>query len=154
MDEINKQKMSVGMISILTLVVWGILSLLIALRNPIIQLGPILLTGVGAIMINLIIVVILGTIFFGIMKGFIWARKLAIGWYIVSMVLVLINLLSLMANKTMYNEYYNKILPPETAALMNSSTSIMGLVMALVFRWIIEIIIVVYLIKKKDFFTN
>jgi len=142
------------MILILILIGWGIASLLIGLRNPISQLGPILLTGIGAIILNLIIVAILGTIFFGIVKRFIWARKLAIGWYIVSMIFVLINLLSFMANNTMYNAYYSKILGPEMAALMTSSTITMSLVMSLVFAWIIGIIIVVYLLKKKDFFTN
>src|SRR3989338_4609019 len=114
----TKQKMPVGMILILILIGWGIASLLIGLRNPISQLGPVLITGIGAIILNLIIVAILGTIFFGIIKRFIWARKLAIGWYVLSMVLMLINLLSFMANNTIYNEYYNKILTPEMAALM------------------------------------
>jgi hypothetical protein len=154
MNKTNKQKMPVGMILILILIGWGAVSLLIALRNPVSQLGPILLTGVEAATINLIIFAILGVIFFGIIKRFILARKLAIGWYIISMVLSLINLLSFMANKTMYNEYYNKILAPEMAALMTSSVITISLIMTLVFGWIIGIIIIVYLLKKKDFFTN
>jgi len=48
-----------------------------------------------------------------------------IGWYIVSMFLWLINLLSFMANNTMYDEYYKKILTPEMATLVTSSARIM-----------------------------
>ena len=153
MDEI-KQKMPVGMILILILIGWGAVSLLFGLRAPISQLGPLLLTGAGAIIVNLIIFAILGTIFFGIIKRYIWARKLTIGWYVVSMVLLLINLLSFMANNTMYNDYYNKMLTPEMATLMTSSAITMSLVMALAFGWIIGIIIIVYMLKKKEFFTN
>jgi len=153
MDEI-KQKMPIGMTLILILIGWGAVSLLLGLRAPISQLGPLLLTGAGAIIMNLIIFAILGTIFFGVIKRYIWARKLAIGWYVVSMVLMLINLLSFMANNTMYNDYYNKMLTPEMATLMTSSAITMSLVMALVFGWIIGIIIIVYMLKKKEFFTN
>ena len=153
MDE-TKPKMPVGMILILILIGWGMVSLLFSLRTPMSQLGPILLTGAGAIIINLIIVAILGAIFFGIIKRYIWARKLTIGWYIVSMFLVLINLLSFMANNTMYNDYYSKILIPEMAALMTTSVITMSLVIGVVFAWIIGIIIIVYMLKKKDFFTN
>lgn len=150
----TKPKMPVGMILILILIGWGIVSLLFSLRTPVTQLGPILLTGVGAIIVNLIIVAILSSIFFGIIKRYVWARKLAIGWYIVSMLLVLINLLSFIANKTMYNEYYSKTLTPKMAALMTTSAITMSLVMGLIFAWIIGIIIIVYMLKKKDFFTN
>lgn len=150
----TKPKMPVGMILILILIGWGIVSLLFSLRAPMTQLGPILLTGAGAIIVNLIIIAILGAIFFGIIKRFVWARKLAIGWYIVSMLLVLINLLSFIANNTMYNDYYKKILTPEMAALMSVSTITMSLIMGLIFIWVIGIIIIVYMLKKKDFFTN
>jgi hypothetical protein len=153
MDE-TKQKMPAGMIVILVLIGWGIVSLLLTLRNPVGQFGPMLLTGVGAIVMTLIIAAILVTIFVGIMKRFAWARKLAIGWYIISMVLALINLLSFVANNTMYDGYYSKTFAPGVAALMTPSMILMSLAMLLVFGWIIGIIIVIYLFRKRDFFTN
>lgn len=150
----SKQKMPIGIISILILIGLGIIFLLLGLRNPANQLGPILLTGVSSIIFDLIVIIILGTIFFGTIKRYIWARKLAIGWYILSMALALINLLFFIANNTMYNDYYKKILTPEMAALMTPFIIAMSLVVSLIFSWIIGIIIVVYLLKKKEFFTN
>jgi hypothetical protein len=143
------------MILILVLVGWGALGLLLGMfKIPLSQLGPVIVTGAGAIIVNLIIVGILATIFYGIIKRLIWARKLAIGWYIFSMVLSLINLISFLANKTMYDSYYQRLLTPETAALMTSTVITGTLISALVFGWIIGFIIIIYLARRRDFFVN
>ena len=82
-NEQIKQKFPIGMILILIPIGWGAIGLLFGMfKIPMSQLGPVLLSGAGAIIINLIIVGILGTIFYGIIKRLKWARKLAIGWYI------------------------------------------------------------------------
>jgi len=154
-NEQIKQKFPVGMIIILILVGWGAVSLLFGMfKIPLSQLGPVLLSGVGAIIVNLVIVGILATIFYGILKRMKWVRKLAIGWYVVSIVLALVNLVSFLGNKTMYDSYYQKLLPPETYSLMTPALITGGLVSALVFSSIIGLIVVVYLARKKDFFVN
>lgn len=150
-----KQKFPVGMIIILILVGWGAVSLLFGMfKIPMSQLGPVLLTGAGAIIVNLVIVGIFATIFFGILKRMMWARKLAIGWYIVLMFLLVINLVSFLGNKTMYDSYYQKILPPETYSLMTPAVITGSLVSALGFGFVIGIIVIIYLARKKDFFVN
>lgn len=149
------QKMPIGMILILILIGWGALGLLLGMfKISLSQLGPVIVSGAGAIIVNLIIVGILATLFYGIIKRLIWARKLAIGWYIFSMVLSLINLISFLANKTMYDSYYQRLLPPETATLMTSTVITGTLISALVFGWIIGFIIIIYLARKRDFFVN
>lgn len=153
MDEIKK-KMPLGLIIIILFMLWGIKSLLVGLQMPFTQLGPFILMGVGAIIVNLVIIALLCVIIFGIIKRFVWARKLAIGWNVFSMVFLLINLLSFMANNTMYNDYYSQILPPEQAAVMTPPMITMGLVFGLVFGLIYGGIVIVYLLKNKDFFTN
>ena len=154
-NEQVKQKFPVGMIIILILIVWGAVPLLLSIfKIPLSQLGPVLLSGAGAIVMNLVIVGILATIFFGILKRMGWARKLAIGWYIVSIILMSINLVSFLGNKTMYYSYYQKLLPPETYSLMTPAVITGSLISALGFGFVIGIIVIIYLARKKAFFVN
>jgi len=154
-NEQIKQKFPIGMILILILIGWGAVSLLLGMfKIPLSQLGPVLVSGAGAIIVNLVIVGILATIFYGIIKKLKWARKLAIGWYIFSMVLTPINLISFLANKTMFDSYYQKLLSPETYALMTPAVITSSLISGLVFGWMIGLIIIIYLARKKDFFVN
>ena len=150
-----KQKFPVGMIIILILIGWGALFLLLSMfKIPVYQLGPVLLTGAGAIILDLITVGILATIFYGILKRMKWARKLAIGWYIVSIALVLLNLVSFFGDKTMYDSYYQKLLPPEMYSLMTPAVITGSLVSALGYGTVIGLIVIIYLARKKDFFVN
>jgi len=154
-NEQIKSKFPVGMIIILILIGWGAVSLLLSMfKHPMSQLGPILLTGAGAIVVNLVILGILATIFYGILKRMMWARKLTIGWYIVSVIILVINFVSFLGNNTMYNSYYQKILPPEAYSLMTPAVITGSLVFALGFGFGIGIIVIIYVIRKKDFFTN
>jgi len=154
-NEQIKQKFPIGMILILILVGWGAVGLFFGMfKIPLSQLGPFLVSGAGAIIVNLIIVGILATIFYGILKRMKWARKLAIGWYIVSIMLALVNLVSFLGNKTMYDSYYQKLFPPETYSLTTPAVITGTLVSALAFGSIIGLIIIIYLSRKKDFFVN
>lgn len=154
-NEQAKQKFPIGMILILILIGWGALGLLLGtFKTPLSQLGPVIVSGAGAIIVNLVIVGIYGAIFYGIIKRLGWARKLAIGWYIFLTVLALINLISFFANKTMYDSYYQKLFPPETLALMTSAVMAGSLIFALVFNLIVGSVIIIYLYRKKDFFVN
>ena len=154
-NEQIKQKMPIGMILILVLFGLGaVSSLRDAFRIPLYQLGPITVSGAGATVIMLVIAGILGIIFYGILKRFRWARKLAIGWYIFSMALGLISTISLLANKTMYASYFQKFLPPDMASSMAYKLITASLIICLVFGWIIGLIVIIYLARKKDFFVN
>ena len=154
-NEQVKQKFPVGMILILILIGWGAVYLLLAMfKIPLFQLGPVLVSGAGAIIVNLVIAGILATIFYGILKRMKWARKLAIGWYIVSIVLALVNLVSFLGNKTIYDSYYRKLLPPETYSLMTPAVITASLISALGFGSVIGLILIIYLARKKDFFVN
>jgi Co/Zn/Cd efflux system component len=151
-----KQKMPIGMILILVLVGWGVVSLLFSIfKGPLYQLGPVLLVGAGGIVANLVTAIILATIFYGILKKKGWARRLTIGWYIISIILSLINFVSFLGNKTMYNSYYQKSLSPEKYSLMTTYPIVVGsLLFVLVSEFIFGTIIIIYLARKKDFFIN
>jgi len=155
-NEQIKQKFPVGMILILVLIGWGIVGLLLGMFKvpPLFQLGSILISGAGAIIVDLVMIGISASIFYGIVKRLEWARKLAIGWSIVSILLPLVNFVSFLGNKTMYDSYYQKILSPEAYSLM-TPTAIAGiLIPTLVLSSIINLVIIIYLARKKSFFVN
>jgi len=158
-NEQIKQKFPIGMIIILIFIGWGAISLLFGIFTDSLspyQLGSVLITGVGAIIIHLVIVGILGTIFYGIIKRLKWTRKLAIGWYVFSIIMSLINTISFLANKTMFGMYYQKTLSPEAYSLYLNDPAILtsGLIVTLVISLIIGLIIISYFYRKKDFFVN
>jgi len=154
-NEQIKQKFPIGMIIILILIGWAVVSLLLGMsKNSSYQLGPFLVSGAGTIIVNLVIVGILGAIFYGIIKRLKWARKLAIGWYIFSMALALINVISFFANKTMYDSYYQKFLSPEAYSLMTPAIITGTLIFVFISNWIIGLIVITYFSRKKDFFVN
>jgi len=149
-----KQKLPGSIILILIFIGGGtILWVSKIFKYPSFQLGPVFVTGVGSIIVNLVIVGIMGIIFYGIIKRLSWARKLAISMYIFLMAQSLINLISFFANKTMYNSYFQEFYPTISSlrvpVLMTSS-----LTSALINGWIIGFVVIFYLIRKKDFFVN
>ena len=154
-NEQIRQMFPVGMILILILVGWGAVSLLFTmLKSSVAQLGPVLLTGAGAVVADLIIIAILAAIFYGILKRLKWARKLSIGYYIFSMIFVAVNLLSFMSNSAMYTSYYQQTLSPQLLQLMTPTLIMGSLISATVFAWVIGLIIIIYMLRRKAFFVN
>ena len=150
-----KQKYPMGMKLILIMLGGGTLILLFSLfKTPVAQFGPVLLTGSAAVFVNIIVIGILSAIFYGVLKRLEWGRKLAIYWYSFSMLLSLVNFISFISNKTMYDNFYQKILTPEVYAVMTTEIIVIGFIQGLIFGCIIGITIILYLIKKKDFFVK
>ncbi|PIR54836.1 hypothetical protein COU74_03765 [Candidatus Peregrinibacteria bacterium CG10_big_fil_rev_8_21_14_0_10_36_19] len=150
-----KNGFPVGMILILILVgLPAVMTLFSVFKSPLSQLGPLLLSGVGAVVVNLVIFVILSTIFYGILKRMMWARKMAIGWYIVSMLLIVVNMVSLLGNKMMYDSFYKETLTPEMYSLMTPELITASLMFSSGGALLIGIIVIIYLVRKKDFFVN
>jgi len=155
-NEKIKQKLPVGMIIILIYLSYILLTLLFTFTNfsPAVQLGPTVLTGASAIVINVIIAATLAMSVLGIFKRVKWAWKLTVGYEIFSILLSLANLLSFMKNATMYNSYYQANLDSETLAIMTPEMIQTGLITALIFGSIISLVIITYLLKKRSFFVN
>ena len=147
-------KMPVGMIIILILIGWGLVSILFVLKNPVAQLGPFLFKGASAIVINLIYAIIIVSIIFGVIKRFIWAWKLTIGYYIFSILLVIVNMLSFYTNKGKFLTFYTQGISPELAQLITESSIAMTLTFSSIAGIILGLIIIWYFNKKKDFFVN
>ena len=151
----TKQKFPLGMKLILIIFGWSVFVRLFGLyKTPIAQLGPVLLTGSAAVFINIIVIGILSAIFYGIFQRLEWGKKLAIYWYSFSMLLSLVNLISFMSNKTMYDRFYQKIFTPEIYTLMTTKIITTELIRGLIFGCIIGVTIILYLMNKKDFFVK
>lgn len=142
------------MILILILIGWSAFSMLLTIKNAMFQVGPFLTSGPLAILVNLIVIGILVSVFYGILKRFEWAKKLAIGWYVFAMVLGVVNLVSFLGNKTMFDSYYRKILTPQQLTLMTPAIITGTLISATVFAIILGLIVIIYISRKKDFFVK
>ena len=145
----TQQKFPVGMRLILAFISWEIASTLVGLVGLVnlvsswLVLG-LLLPGVGVnIIIQFIRVPVLTFSFYGIVKKMKWARKLAIGWYILSMAYNLITLV-----------YF---LPQVFSVLPNAGSTALTLLSMVGYQVIlglIYLIVIIYLVRKRDFFTN
>jgi len=149
----SKEKFLVGMIIILFLIGFGALGTLFGLKKAMLQLGPFILSGIPAMMYSIIITGILGTSFYGIIKRKIWARKFTIGWYLISLALVTINFISFLANKQKIVDFY-KELSPATSQIFTESVVMASLLYTLILSWVLGLIIIFYLYRKRDFFKN
>jgi len=145
----TKQKFPVGMILILILIGLGVLGSLYGLFiATLAQLGPWQVSGAGAIFATLVIDGIMATIFYGIIKRLKWAWKLSIGWHIFSLVVTPINMIfAFLANKTMQDMLNQKQILTRPALMAIILTP-------LLFAAIIQLIILIYIARKKDFFVN
>ncbi len=155
MEKQSEKKFPIGMVFVLILTGWGALGILISvLGNPVYQLGPVVLTGAGAAIINLVTFGLMAAIFYGIIKRAKWGRQLAIGWGILSLFLSLVNLLAFLANTAIYDSYYQETLSPEAYSLMTPAVTTATIIVSTVISWIIGLLILIYLFNKKEFFVN
>lgn len=156
MQKNQKKKMPVGIILILVYLGFGILGQLQSLFKPVIQLGPKILTGIGAIILILIMLVLQIFLFYGIIKRAKWARTLGIAGYTLLIMLGLTNLISLISNKEIYNEYLLKALPANSEVLTSEifQAIIVAVIIGIAISLILSTMILFYLVRKKDYFYH
>ena len=148
----KKSKFPVGMIIILCLIGFGIFTLLLStIKRPMLAIGLFTISGYSAIFYSFIIITILGLIFYGILKRKIWARKLIIIWYLLSIAIIWINYITFLANKektiNFYKSYY-----PANANLFTEKYIMISSLMSLISGSIIGLIIIIYIYRSKKFF--
>jgi len=148
-----KKSVPVGIILVLIYVALGFLGHLQSFQNPAIQLGPKVFMGVVGVLYNLIGVVALGFVFYGILKRKRWGKKLGIIWYVLVIVLGIVNVIFFIADPSIYDELYTSLVEEELVGFMTSFmrffvpfTAGIGIILSLV--------IVIYLIKKQGYFEN
>ena len=94
------------------------------------------------------------SIIFGVIKRLMWAWKLTIGYYIFSILLVIVNMLSFYTNNEKFLTLYTQGVSPEVAQLITESSSAMTLIFSSIAGIMLSLIIIWYFVKKKDFFVN
>jgi hypothetical protein len=149
----QKAKFPVGMTLILVLIGIGFVSSLASLRNPMTIIGPFFIEGIVAVLYILATTTILGLIFFGILKRKSWARPLLLIWQTYSILSITAMFLSFLANKEGFVEFYRNYMP-SSAEFFTESTVMISLLPGLVFSWIIGLVVIIYVYRKKSFFTN
>jgi hypothetical protein len=148
----QKDKFPVGMIIILVLVGGGILPFLSNLKRPMFVLGPFIVKGVVATIYPIIMAVILGLIFYGILKRKTWGGYLTIVVHAWWMWLALLSFLAVLADKQKFIEFHQSYSPNVNRFTESYVMTLYSSV--LVFSWIIGIVIIAYVYRKRDFFKN
>ena len=149
----SKDKLPTGLIFILLLLGFGFISILTDLSNPVLQLGPFVVSGIGGLIYQIIVLGVIGVIFYGLYLRMKWAPKIAIYWYSFSIILAILNLVSIFAIPSIYDElllteYALEEIEPIRGAMNIFLLIIMGISIG------INLVIINYLKKIKDFFKN
>jgi len=147
-------KMPTGIILILVLISINLYGRLISLNDYFFQLGPILFVGISSSIAHLILALIMGGILFGIVKRYKWTWKLTIGWFLFSILLAGINVISFYSDKSMFDAFFQKSALFEESLLFSQNLMETALVFGGAISLGLGAFIIRYLRKKKDFFVN
>ena len=152
----NKQKIPVTIILFLIWIGWSILSTLFMFSINKSFIGPLFLEGISFVIYLLILLTIYSLIFYGTMKRKIWSRKLALIFFPLSVGLSLVNLITYFINKDFIMGFFSQIKEMSQAVpiIPIESLIISGLLFGLLSQGIITILIIVLMIKKKDYFSR
>ena len=149
---IPEDRFPVGMIIILVLVGAGTLSSLSTLTRPGIALGPFIVKGAVATVFSIVIAGVLGLVFYGIVRRKYWARNLAIAVHAIQMLLALLGLLVFLPDKREFTEFLQ--FWSRDATLLTETYVRAIWLSLLVCGWIISLVIIVYLYRRREFFRN
>jgi hypothetical protein len=126
------------------------------ISTKIIQYGPLILDGIVALILSILQALIISAIVFGLFKARIWAKKLIIlyqGFGIVNITLVFFGYF-LFKDKYLesYNSLMQKVYP--TMAPFTESTLLNTLLIATIPGIILSLLIIIYVIRKSDYFKE
>ncbi len=152
-DQQPKKYFPLGMIFILMYFAFAIVSSFIVFINPVLILGKFAITGISAILYQLISTTILVFCFIGIIKRKIWSKTLTIIAGIYYFCLGLFHFISFKLYPEEVLEIYNKNIPSvgvqDTESIIN-----MTIIGGFFLSTIIYAIIIYYIVRQKQFFEN
>jgi hypothetical protein len=153
-SSVENNNYPVGLIFILIYIGFGIFGSIISLKNPAIQLGPSIYYGTVALIYFLLTLIIFIVLFYGILKRKKWALKLSIIYFILIILMSLINIMFFLINPNIYSDYLSKISPELKITDETRPYFYIGFFATLIPTIIIVIAILVYLFIKKGYFKN
>ena len=164
----TKQEMPVSIVLFLVWVAVGLLSTLQSLVLGAIIFGPFLLDRIASTIFALVFILLYSLVFFGTIKRKKWTRPLAIGIYLLAILVLAFDLISFYLYPQQLNQNLQKFFEqqefsqfgqdPQTmqatqTLLMSGFFSVM-IAFSLVFS-IIQFILIAYLMhKKKEYFSE
>lgn len=149
----QKEKLPVGIIIILLLTAFQLLTTLLSLKKPIFVISSFVMSGAPAILCILFIAAISGLILYGILKQKTWARKLILVWYPIKMAGGSINFISFLSDKQKIIKIFQSYSSPGVNFITERIVMLIFL-MTLFISWVSGMVIIVYIYRKKDFFKN
>lgn len=150
---IKNKNIPLGMIFILIIIGLSFIDFITNLKNPEFILGSINFSNTLSLIYVLANIIILLSLFIGIIKKYKWARILGLSYYTVLAVLILINILSIIFNPIIIEELLrqNSNQTFDLTQYKNIISSIIIIMMAI--GGIIDLIIIYYLYKKSGYFN-
>ena len=149
----SKKSFPIGIIIILYLTGLATVLHVIGVKNPLIAIGTIEITGVLAKGYNIALALLAGATFYGIFKRKTWGRILGIVRYVVTLLIYsTIHITSILnVEEIQHSIQKQSIQYPEylTENVLIASQSI-----SLIAAWVIISTIIVYLYRNKNFFKN
>lgn len=149
-------KLPVGMMVVLFLFGWSLLMTLFDLVGN--DTPSVLFISsaelLGRLMMKLYsvaAVVVLSVLFYGVLRRKIWARKTAIGWYIIVLGLSVFNIVNFLLSQWATLSSYKGGQNVEFASVV---LGMIGLLFITAVTWVIGLVIIFYLKRKQDFFIN
>ncbi len=155
LNQQSQRKLPFGMMLVIVFIGWTlVLILLSTFKTSGMQLGPVFVSDTGAVIVYILTIGILAATAYGIIRRAGWARKLGIGWYILSMMLASFNLAAYFANPAFYFNASQRYLSPEIFAKLTPAVMTIAELLATVPSFLVSLAIVIYLVRNKDFFVR
>jgi len=117
-------------------------------------IGPIIFTGIPALIFYLFLTLVFVALFIGIIKRKEWGRDLGIFLYIILLVWGIVNTLFLLINPSLVERVIAITVGNQPGAEIAAALFVPMSIISVIIGSIINILIIWYLHKRKDFFTN
>ena len=147
-------------VSVIVFLVWTGLSCISFLTNMLSTrtiIAGLFLTGILAILVNLILAAAQGFIFFGTIKRRSWARPLIIIFYAFLLIQLIISLISFQLNSDAYINFSlanSPILSDPTLSGVIHIAAFISLLASFIFNLVISILIFIMLKRRKEYFSK
>lgn len=154
-NSIPKERMPIGMVIISVWIGWSIIMIFQSLVFPssatrMFVLFPDVIAGI----VGFLLLGLWAMIFFAIVRKSKWGWGLTIGGFGVGMTLSIIQFILFLVNKESYFNVIRRGLTPEVNSVMTPNAMTITMLVGFVFSVVVDIIIIVYLSKKKNYFIN
>ncbi len=146
-EPVRPEQIPIGMWLLLAYMAYAIISGLLSLKTPILALGPFLITGRPAAEYTAVVILAVGSAFYGILRRKPWARIIIIIWFLVEMAVSLVDLVSFLLDPQGMTRRYAPLIHKT-----NPSLVVAAFVWSLCVTWGVGVAAILYVNRQKAFF--